>query len=193
MKENVELRLMAREQLKGNWGIPILVSFLFTFIISIPGSVRDVGGLLALLVTGPMTLGQIQYFTRFSDGEKPPVEALFGGFKQFVPAMLLQLIVTVLVVLWSLLLIVPGIIAALGYSQAFYILNDNPGIEAMEALRRSKNMMEGYKSKLFMMWLSFIGWGLLCILTLGIGFLWLAPYIQLSLVHFYADLKVNRG
>jgi uncharacterized membrane protein len=90
-------------------------------------------------------------------------------------------------------LIIPGVIAALSYSQAFYILNDKPGTEVMEALSLSKNTMDGYKTKLFMMWLNFVGWGLLCILTLGIGFLWLGPYVQLSLAHFYADLKNTQG
>lgn len=191
MKENSELRLAARQRLQGNWINPIIVSLIYAIIISLPNSIRDIGWLITLIITGPMTLGLVRYFIKFRKGENPPIESLFEGFNQFVPALLLQLLITIIVFLWSLLLIVPGIIAALSYSQAFYILNDKPGIEALDALKQSKEMMKGYKGKLFMMWLSFIGWGLLCILTFGIGFLWLSPYIQLSLANFYEDLKNN--
>lgn len=191
IKENCELRLAARHRLQGNWLTPIIVSLIYTIIISLPNSISDIGWLIALIITGPMTLGQVRYFVKFRRGENPPVESLFEGFKQFLPAILLQLLITILVFLWSLLLIVPGIVAALGYSQAFYILNDKPEIEVLDALKQSKEMMKGYKGKLFMMWLSFIGWALLCILTLGIGFLWLNPYIQLSLANFYENLKAT--
>lgn len=189
IKGNCELRLSARQRLQGNWLNPIIISLIYAIIISLPNNIQDIGWLIALIVTGPMTLGLVRYFVKFRRGENPPVESLFEGFKQFLPAILLQLLIAIFVFLWSLLLIVPGIIAALGYSQAFYILNDKPGIEALDALKQSKEMMKGYKGKLFMMWLSFIGWGLLCILTAGIGFLWLNPYIQLSLANFYENLK----
>jgi len=75
---------------------------------------------------------------------------------------------------------------------AFYILNDNPGMSAMAALNQSKEMMEGHKGKLFLLGLSFIGWWILCILTLGIGFLWLTPYVELTMANFYEELKAGR-
>ncbi|MPN61797.1 hypothetical protein SDC9_209541 [bioreactor metagenome] len=92
---------------------------------------------------------------------------------------------TIFVILWSLLLIVPGIIAAIRYSMCFYILADNPDIGIMEALNESKRMMRGNKWKYFCLNLSFIGWGLLCICTVGIGFLWLTPYVETSVIAFY--------
>ena len=94
--------------------------------------------------------------------------------------------------LWSLLLIIPGIVAAYRYSMAFYILNDNPEMSAKAALDESKRMMAGYKGKLFCLQLSFIGWGFLCLFTLGIGYLWLTPYIQTSMAYFYQNLKEAR-
>ena len=99
----------------------------------------------------------------------------------------------VFVFLWALLLIIPGIIAAIAYSQTFYILAEDDTIGSMDALRKSKEMMIGYKWKYFCLGLRFIGWALLCVLTLGIGFLWLSPYIQVSYAKFYEDLKTNQA
>ena len=90
-----------------------------------------------------------------------------------------------------LLLIVPAIIAAFSYSMVFYILADNPDISPTNALKKSKEMMMGYKWKIFFLGLSFLGWALLAILTLGIGLLWLMPYIQVSTINFYEDIKDN--
>jgi uncharacterized membrane protein len=74
----------------------------------------------------------------------------------------------------------------------YFVIVDNPSIGAFDALKESKKLMDGNKMKLFLLMLSFIGWALLCILTLGIGFLWLMPYIQVTMVKFYDDLKVSK-
>jgi uncharacterized membrane protein len=95
------------------------------------------------------------------------------------------------ILLWTLLLIIPGIIAAISYSMTFYILADDNSIGAMDAIDKSKKMMDGYKWKYFCLGLRFLGWALLCILTLGIGFLWLMPYMQVSMAKFYDDVKAN--
>jgi uncharacterized membrane protein len=95
------------------------------------------------------------------------------------------------ILLWTLLLIIPGIIAAISYSMTFYILADDNSIGAMDAIDKSKKMMDGYKWKCFCLGLRFLGWALLCILTLGIGFLWLMPYMQVSMAKFYDDVKAN--
>ena len=92
-----------------------------------------------------------------------------------------------------LFLFIAGIIAAIAYSQTFYILAEDDTIGSMEALRKSKEMMNGYKWKYFCLGLRFIGWALLCVLTVGIGFLWLSPYIQVSYAKFYEDLKTNQA
>lgn len=188
-KSNGELRFIARQQLKGNWGVPILICLLFSVIVGAPNIIPFIGGIATLIITGPMMLGQARYFIGLRRGFNPQLEVLFDGFKLFTPALVLQLLMGLFIFLWSLLLIVPGIIAALNYSQAFYILNDNPNIRPMDALRQSKEMMNGYKGRLFMLYLSFIGWAFLCALTLGIGFLWLNPYIQLSAANFYDELR----
>jgi len=188
-KSNSELKFMARQQLKGNWGMPILVCLLFSVIIMLPNMIPLVGSIGALIITGPMMLGQVRYFIGLRRGFNPPLGVIFDGFKLFSSALVLNLLMVLFILLWSLLLIIPGIIAALKFSQAFYIMNDNPGIKPMDALRQSKEMMYGYKGRLFMLYLSFIGWALLCVLTFGIGFLWLIPYIQLSAANFYEELR----
>jgi uncharacterized membrane protein len=119
------------------------------------------------------------------------IEDLFDGFRHFEHSLVLYIVRTLFIVLWSLLLIVPGIVAALRYSMAMYILHDNPELTGMDALRRSKDLTKGYKGRLFGLYLSFIGWAILCIFTLGIGYLWLVPYIKVAEANFYEGLKAE--
>ena len=71
----------------------------------------------------------------------------------------------------------------------FYIMADNPEIGIKNALKMSKKITKGYKGKIFVMYLSFVGWSYLTIFTLGIGLLWLIPYMQISYVNLYDELK----
>jgi uncharacterized membrane protein len=98
----------------------------------------------------------------------------------------------VFTILWAFLLIIPGIIAALRYSMAYYIMNDYPEISAMEAIERSKELMDGQKMRLFMLCLSFIGWFFVGIITLGLGFFYLMPYWNATVANFYEDLKHSK-
>ena len=93
--------------------------------------------------------------------------------------------------LWALLLIVPGIIKSFSYAMTPFILIDNPELTANEAIDRSRAMMRGHKFDLFWLLLSFIGWFILCMLTLGIGFFWLIPYTYTSVAGFYKDVKAE--
>ena len=93
------------------------------------------------------------------------------------------------VFLWSLLLIIPGIIKAFAYSQAMYIIAENPEMNAMDALKRSEEMMKGHKMEMFVLGLSFIGWILLGMLTLGLLYIWLLPYMNATMTIFYNNIK----
>ena len=95
------------------------------------------------------------------------------------------------ITLWTLLLVIPGIIKMFSYAMTPYILEENPELSANDAIDRSRAMMKGHKFDLFWLWLSFIGWGILCIFTLGIGLLWLAPYMQTAEASFYEDVKAD--
>lgn len=95
------------------------------------------------------------------------------------------------ILLWALLLIIPGIIKGYSYAMTPYILEDRPELSGDKAIEESMRMMSGHKWELFCLHLSFIGWELLCLLTLGIGQLWLKPYISTAEAAFYENLKAE--
>ena len=194
--ENVTLMRAARESLKGKWGLAILTFLIYT-LLTTPGSTRSYGSMLTfsstltLILGGPLALGAAIFSLSISRGKEARLEQIFLGFNNFSTALITYLLVIVYVFLWTLLLIIPGIIAALGYSMTFYILSDDPLIKPQDALKKSKAMMDGYKVKLFYLCFRFFLLGLLCILTLGIGFLWLIPFVHVTLAKFYDDIKGN--
>ena len=97
----------------------------------------------------------------------------------------------ILTFLWTLLFIIPGIVKGFSYSMTPYILDEYPELSPVEAIHRSRMMMKGHKFDLFWLYLSFIGWGILCLFTAGIGFLWLIPYLQTAEVAFYEEVKAD--
>ncbi|MDA8970031.1 DUF975 family protein [Flavobacteriaceae bacterium] len=189
VKENTELMAEARESLSGNWGLAIATFLVYGIIISIFQVIPTVGSVLALFIAGPMLVGVSMFSLSLSRSENARLEQIFEGFKNYGTVLGAYLLMVLFIFLWMLLLIIPGIIAAIAYSQTFYILAEDDTIGSMDALKKSKEMMDGYKWKYFCLGLRFIGWALLCILTLGIGFLWLSPYIQISYAKFYEDIK----
>lgn len=184
-----ELKDRALEKLDPVWWPSVGLTLVY-FFVSGAASYVPFGG---ILVSGPLGVGMAIYFLKLSRDHETKLEDLFAGFQNFGNTFLLGLLQGLFIVLWSLLFIIPGIIAALAYSQAFYIMADDPTIKPMDALKKSREMMDGYKWDLFLLGLSFIGWALLCILTLGIGFLWLTPYMQATFAQFYFELKGDEG
>ena len=138
-----------------------------------------------------MVLGLAVFALSLARNQEARLEQIFLGFSNFGTAVGAYLLMVVLIILWMLLLIIPGIIAAISYSMTFFIIADDDSIGAMAAIDKSKLMMDGYKWKYFRLGLRFLGWALLCILTLGIGFLWLVPYMQVTMAKFYDDVKYN--
>lgn len=182
--ENRKLMQMARESLDGNWILAVGTFLVYMLIVS--GSSP-----LYLVLAGPFTLGLAGFTLSLSRKEEARVEQIFHGFQYFGNAVIAYLLMFFYIFLWSLLFIIPGIIASLSYSMTFYIMADDPTIRPQQALDKSKKMMNGYKWKFFCLGLRFIGWFILCMITFGIGFLWLIPYIQVSAAKFYEDLKAN--
>jgi len=185
--ENRKLMQMASESLEGKWGLAIGSFLVYLLIIGGLGAIPAA----PLLVGGPFALGVAMFTLSISRKEDARIEQIFHGFQNFGNSLAAYLLMTLIVLLWALLLIIPGIIAAFSYSMTFFIMADEPAIGPMEALEKSKKMMNGYKWKLFCLNLRFIGWFLLCLLTLGIGFIFLTPYIYVSHAKFYEDLKAN--
>jgi uncharacterized membrane protein len=191
--ENKVLMQKARESLAGKWGTAVAVAFIYLAIIVALGSIHKIGGVFSLLVTGPLVLGLAIFSLALSRGKEIKVVQVFEGWSRFGTALAAYLLMILFTLLWVLLLIVPGIIANISYSQMFFILVDDTTVSPREAMKKSKQMMYGNKWKYFCLQLRFIGWTLLSLLTLGIGFLWLVPYMEVSQAKFYDDLKGSTG
>ena len=140
-----------------------------------------------------LAAGYVLYHQGVRRGEEMPISSLFDGFGFVGKIVLLNLVMTVFVALWSMLFIIPGIIAGYRYRFALYNLCENPEIGVMEALNMSKAQTLGFKWQLFVLDLSFIGWSLLASLTLGILYIWLAPYIAQSNIAFFQEIKKIKG
>jgi uncharacterized membrane protein len=186
---NVQLMRLAQDSLKGKWGLAIGTFLVYTLILAAVGSRNEPINLLSLLIAGPFLLGAAIFSLNLSRGKEARLEQIFDGFRYFSNALVTYLLMVLFVVLWTLLLIVPGIIAALSYAMTFYILADEPSIKPKAALDKSRSMMYGHKAKLFYLCLRFFLLALLCVLTLGIGFLWLIPFVNITMSKFYDDIR----
>ena len=214
MKTNSEIRQESLALLKGNWGPAVVVALVFLLLVyacslvatllgmSIGESVGDSDGVIiqlfsmlaSILVVFPLTFSLIKLFLGFVRGEqKIQVGDIFAGFKKpyYGKSIGVYILVAIFTFLWTLLLIVPGIIKSLSYSLAPYILADNPELTANEAINQSVKMMKGHKMRLFLILLGYLGFTLLSILALGIPLLWLYPYYQVVLAKFYEEVKTE--
>lgn len=192
------LKSNALNSLKGRWTEPIIVTFLYLCIALVISAISNTLSVLALIVNIfivlPLSFGFYLYFMRFNE-ERSKIENLFYYFKNgsdlYLKTIGLSLSVGLFTLLWSLLFIIPGIIMGISYSMSYYIMIENPEIEISEAINMSKKMMHGHKLDYFLLNLSFIGWSFLAIFTFGIGYLWLIPYMQLTQIEFYEEVKVG--
>lgn len=211
--KNKEIKQQARQQLKGQWGTAALFTLLFAsvyYLIPLIIEINLSGGFKAwvnkpenvdgpaastfiiTLVLLPLYIGYLWTFlSMVRTSEKIKFSSLLQAFSEismYVRILGTYLVMMVYMFLWTLLLVIPGIIKAFSYSQTYFVLRDNPGIGINAAITKSRKLMNGHKWQFFVLQLSFIGWGILCILTLGIGFLWLAPYMSASYAAFYENL-----
>ena len=189
--ENKILMQQARASLAGKWKLAVGTAFLYMFIMILIGSPKNIGQIFSLIATGPFSVGIAIFSLSISRNKEAKTKQIFEGFNKFTRALVAHLLVVLFTILWSLLFIVPGIIAALAYSQTFFILADDPNISASDAIKKSKKMMNGYKWKYFCLGFRFIGWLILSALTFGIGLLWLLPYIQITYAKFFDDVNTQ--
>lgn len=191
----VELKENAKKQLEGKYKDAIIITVLYLTITSAATFVGSLLGPLTIIinavVSGLIFFGYTNYFLKVSRGENPTFKELFARTDLLVPYILISLLVGVFTFLWSLLFVIPGIIATFSYSMVYYIALDNPELSAMEAIKKSKQMMNGHKVDYFILSLSFIGWGLLVPFTFGLLSLWLNPYMQVTFANFYNQLKAH--
>lgn len=192
MKKNSELRAQAYSALEGNWGMAAIVTFVFLLIESAAqwnGDIAYGSPRIISILLFPVMYGYSVTFLSLVRHEGLEFGHLFDGFKDYFRILGTLLLAKIYVLLWTLLLIIPGIVKSYSYAMTNYILKDDPELSNNGAIEKSMDMMKGYKMKLFLMDLSFIGWAILCVLTIGIGFFFLIPYVEASHVAFYEDLK----
>lgn len=200
MKTNSEYKNMALQSLEGNWSKAAIAALIFFAILEIcgssprffldpvPGFISQ--GVISILLT-PIAYGFIVFFLRLIRRENTDYGRLFDGFSQYGRILVAELLKGIYVLLWSLLLVVPGIMKSYSYAMTEFILKDTPELNGEQAICESMRLMEGHKMQLFLLDLSMIGWFILSILTLGIGFLFLYPYLYTAHAHFYEDLRAQ--
>ena len=236
MKYAADFRELARNALRGKWGIAVIVTLVAALLggISEGGKINlnikdgnaNIGfeiadqtifstggdissGVKSLLVGGVvyiilaalafaaiyLFLGSVVGvgYSRFNlelvDHNDAGFAHLFQYFPYWKNAVCTRLLKSVYILLWSLLLIIPGIIASYSYKMTEYILAEHPEMTAGEALAASKALMEGNRWRLFCLSFSFIGWSILCAFTMGIGSLWLNPYMNAATAAFYREIS----
>lgn len=186
-------REAAWSQLTGKWQSAVIFSLVYmaiVLVINYVGTKNDYISFLSMLLLYPLQYGAAVAFLGFKrTGVDVKIGDMFVGFNDYGRVFVTILLQTLYIVLWSLLLVVPGIIKAISYSQTIYILKDNPELKFNGAIERSMAMMEGHKMEAFLLGISFIGWLLLGVLTLGIGMLWVTPYMSTAYAHFYDYVK----
>ena len=182
------IKTEALQILDKRWGQAV-IAFAMIAIIQLLLGMNNYLSLLNILLSGAFGLGLSYYFLRLSR-QQEPLEAsdVFSGFKRYGDALLAGVLMGLIILVGILLLIIPGIIAALALSQTYNIMNDNPNMSPSDAMRKSHEMMKGHRTDYFLFNLSFIGWAILCIFTLGLGFLILGPYISTSNALYYKYL-----
>lgn len=205
-----EIKKQSLIALKGKWGLAVLITFLFFLIYIVVPTIfeiplsggfdswldsdsestykADIFNIVYSFVLIPFYVSFYWFFLSLSRLETPKVSQLFTIYADWETSkrvFLTSILQGIFIFLWTLLLIIPGIIKSLAYSQYYFVLRDHPEYSITEAITESRKLMDGYKWKYFLLNLSFIGWSILAIITLGIGFLWLIPYITTCLAAFY--------
>ncbi|MBR2338643.1 MAG: DUF975 family protein [Clostridia bacterium] len=187
-----EIKARAKAQLGNNiFGSAWLLALVVCLIQSLPGAVPSIGTILVLVLGGPLAYGVAYCFLKQSrDGQPMNIGDMFKGFTDdFLGTFLLGLLSSLFIALWSLLLVIPGIVKSYAYAMAYYIKVDHPEYDWKQCLSTSQQMMNGHKMDLFVQDLSFIGWFLVGSLCLGVGVLWVVPYRTASYAQFYESLK----
>lgn len=194
MIDRAQVKAIAKRTLENNYWLAIGLLLLNSLVAGACGAIPYVGQLAAFFVVPIVVIGFNNCCLRMVRGEKVEVGQLFDGFQNYGHNLGGYWWMSLWTFLWTLLCYIPGIVKSFSYSQTLYILMDEPDIEATEALEKSKQMMEGHKMELFILYLSFFGWALLATITCGIvGIFYVYPYIALAGAAYYELLKKQCG
>ena len=197
----------AKGQLKGNWKWAVLATLINILVLAgleyLGGklgkseSIFSIFGIIVLLLAGFIGTNLAVVFLNLSDmlaNTDDVFASAFNGFEgnNFKPLFINYLLSSFFKFLWGLLLFFPGVVKHYSYAMSPYIVRDHvrsgKEIKATEAIKLSRELMKGHKLDLFVLDLSFIGWEILASMTLGIGYLWLIPYIQTTKANFFHAL-----
>ncbi|MBE6207535.1 MAG: DUF975 family protein [Rikenellaceae bacterium] len=203
MKHNVQIRQEAREILRGKWLAGVVITLIFGLLMLLTGafSVFNLNDevifslltiLTAIVIGYPLQVGFAMVWLKLArTGNGPELKPLFGGFtrRYHRSAMGTLLLMQIYTLLWTLLLIVPGIIKSIEYAMTPFIIADEPELGCNEAIEKSMAMMQGHRWQLFKMYLGMIGWMILGVFTCYIAWLWIIPYYQTAYAKFYLALK----
>lgn len=197
----------AKRALQGRWLFMVGAVLLFNLITIIPVLLSpatytdeelltglqqtvDFATVILSILLFPLSVGWEWLTLSLTRTSKVSMKMLFKPFKvMFWKSIWVSLFTGFFIFLWSLLLIVPGIIKTISYSFTMYILYDRPELSATQAITESRRMLNGHKMQAFLLILSFLGWFLLGVLTLGLGFLFIYPYYSVSYAQFYEEVK----
>ena len=189
-----ELKARARAQLDGGifqnaWMTAVGVCLLIGLIEAAAGSILPAIG--ALIIVGPMEYGMAYLFLKQArDGQKMQLGDMFRGFQDdFGGTFLIGLMTWLFTFLWSLLLVIPGIVKCYSYSMAYYVKLDHSEYGWKACIDESRRLMNGHKFEKFVLDLSFIGWIIVGSLCLGVGTLWVTPYMAATDAHFYEYVR----
>lgn len=193
----VEIKNFAKEKLSGNlgsiWKILIIalgISLASTCVLSILFNKMDADFLDSLLgiLMMPLGIGTTAFFISLIENENFEAKDLFKYYHDFVKIIGVTVLMGLIVMLGYICFIIPGIILTLSYSLVPIILIKKPELSIVETLKYSREKMQGHKLDTFVLGLSFIGWAILGTLTVGILYIWLFPYMQLTFTKFYLNI-----
>lgn len=207
MKSNQYYKNEALSALRGNWANALVATIIFIALALFFSSNDAINSYYQRVVINPFIGYSLSFVSLFvllplAAGYSNSMRVLletgdnrltnnsfslgFGNWLHVVWGMILS---TIYIFLWTLLLIIPGIIKSYSYALTPYILVEHPEMSANEAIEESMRLMDGHKFDLFYLQLSFIGWAILSILSLGLGVFWLIPYQMTAQAAFYRDIK----
>ena len=175
------------------WLLGVVFTLLVSAILSVAGSILP--GLGAVLITGPVLYAQKRAFlTQAREGGSIEIGGILCGFQDdFGGTLLIGLLSWLFIALWGLLLVIPGIVKAYAYSMVYYIKADHPEYGWRECLDESQRLMTGHKWEKFMLDLSFLGWGIVGSLCLGVGTLWVVTYMSATEAQYYEFLTSSKA
>jgi len=190
--DRVAIKTHAKEQIKGKIFTLLAIYIIVALALGVIGVIPAVGGIAGIIVAGPIAYAFSKiYLAITKKGIEPKIEDILAGFKDdnFGRTFIAYLRYEVFVFLWGLLFIIPGIIKSISYSQMYFLLAENPKMDAGTAQRKSMEIMEGHKWEFFVLQLSFIPWYLLVGITFGIASIYVTPYVSTANAEFYNKLK----